>query len=75
MPPRLLFGDVRVPFGTTYRGVKLKDMPLKKLDWYIKEFEEGANWTLNYIDFFENLIDFWKQEAIQLALKREFDQE
>lgn len=75
MSDRLLFGDVRIPFGTTYRGVKLKDLPLKRLDWYIREFEDGANWTLNYPDFHEILIDFSQQEEIQLALKREFDDE
>lgn len=74
MPSRILFGDVRIPFGSTYRGVKLKDVPLKYLDWCMREFEEGSNWTLKYPDFQKDFIEFWQQPQIQEELARAFDE-
>lgn len=66
--------DFIVPFGQ-HEGKKIKDVPLKYLDWMMGLIDDESSQIHKYPDFMEALVDYMTQDSIANELQKELDDE
>ena len=65
--------DFVIPVGKKYRGIKLKDIPLKELDWYLGYMESWPIKSPRVLNTITAIKVYLNQPAIQEELERSLE--